>query len=134
LLQDRPGDLGRERLTVGVRIRGLRARETQPLEEDERVGDAHLDDLADGAPGDRDRQALRAKPGAAARVARAEHHVLAELLAHGVGTRLLVAPRDVGEDALPRLGVMASRAAGAIREADLLPARPVEDDVPDLLR
>src|SRR5690606_38839356 len=60
LLQDRPGDLGRERLTVGVRIRGLRARETQPLEEDERVGDAHLDDLADGAPGDRDRQALRA--------------------------------------------------------------------------
>src|SRR5690606_9749915 len=125
LLEDRPGDLC-GKWVVGVR-RGAppdlkiapftgrfhgwigRSREAERAEELERLGDAHLYDVAEGAAGHGDGEALRAQPGPAAGVARERRHELGELFADGIGGGLLVPALDVGEDALPRLLVAALR-------------------------
>ena len=122
LAQDQPGDLA-----LGVRQLQL----LQPLD---RAPRGHARELVDPEAAHLDRQRLRPQPRALALRARAQRHVLLDLLARPVGVRLAVAPLQVRDDALEGGRVRAPAAvAVAVRDVDPVAVRAVQEAVADVL-
>ena len=123
LLEDRARDLGVE---PGLPVPADR----QALDELERGGDRHLDQVADALPAHQDREALGLEAPAVAGRAGPLDHVRLELLAHRVGGRVLVAALDVAEDPLPPGLVLAAELVALVAELELLPLDPVQQRAP----
>jgi len=104
------------------------ALELQAVHERERLGHGQVAEVRDAHAADRDRAGHLAQPLAAAGGAGLGGHALLELLADGVGLRLVIAPLDVGQNALERLLERAAAVAALVVEGELFGPGAVEHD------
>ena len=101
----------------------------QPFGPADRRLDRQQAHFADVLAVDLDRQRLGLETEAVTGLARRRAHVALDLFARPLALRLLVAPVEVGDDALERLSHLVRAQAVVVGEADLLGPRAVEDGV-----